>query len=358
MMAAVVAASASLSACAPNDEKVSNRNFSGNASGDSVDATFTDHVKEYSRAMLIELGDVARQTETVLQAVPVASVNPVTPATIAPPTAVKVSALRASACRVVTSVPSPSGTLQFNSEATDCKEKGATFEGTQNGREVSFVSLGVAADQSPLALVVRVEGKGIETTLVPVKNPKDTLRVKTSRFLEATYVGENAGLRTYKFSFESHSSYNLDLKTLFDNGQITSTVQGTFDYSVADKKITMFRALVPTDRMQLKVQSGRQSKNGGKVARQLFFGSADAGQLAIDLEACSLPTGEMKSRFTVAPLGAGGKYNVDSTLEIQALKDSIVDKAKLGLPRSATTAKLCSADQQITMTEFYAGLIY
>ena len=343
-------AGAAVSGCAPNDEKIRAGGFSGSNGGGDVDARFSDHSKEYTRSMLIELADVARQTESVLQVVTPVVGDPV----VAMP-------LRISSCKVVQTVPSPAGTVKFQTDIKSCKEKGPTFEGVQYGRETAFASVVKNQGEADLATVIRVEGKGLETTLNPVKNLKDALRVKTSRFLEAEFVSQAQSVRTYRFSFESHSSYNLDLKASVDNGQIISKVQGVFEFDLVTRKIVMFRSLAADDRSELKVISGRQSKNGGRVARQEFFGSGTSQELAIDLGACALPVGQMKSRFTVGPLGGGGagkKYDIDSTVEILSSEDSIVDKAKLGLPKSTLSAKLCSADEQITMTEFFAGLLY
>ncbi len=355
VIAASVSLSASLSACAPNDEKV--RAFAGG--GNDGEARTTDQVEEFSRSMLIELADVARQTEAVLQTVtPPEEAPVVTPPEATRLTPIVTAPLRAAACKVVQALPSLADTVKFQTDIKGCKEKGPTFDAIQFGRETAFASVLKKAGELDSVTVVRVEGKGLETILNPIKNIKDALRVKTSRFLEAELVKDEAGARTYRFTYESHSSYNLDLKSSVDNGQVVSKIQGTFEFDLASKKITMFRAVDPSDRLEIKVISGRQSKSGGRVTRQEFFGTGTAANLELNLGACALPIGSMKSRYTVAALGAGKTYDVDSTIEIESSKDSILDKAKIGKPKSVTDAKLCTADEQITMTEYYAGLIF
>ncbi len=349
---------ASLVACAPNDEKV--RGAFGNT--DNSDARTTDQVEEFSRSMLIELADVARQTEAVLQMVnppdQAPAVTPAEPMPETPATPIVPAALRTVACKVVQVLPSLADTVKFQTDIKGCKEKGPTFEAMQFGRENAFASVMKKAGEPDTATVIRVEGKGLETILNPIKNPKDALRVKSSRFLEAEFVKDESGARTYRFTFESHSSYNLDLKSSVDNGQIVSKIQGTFEFDMTSKKISRFRAAEPTDRLELKVISARQSKSGGRITRQEFSGTGMAPSLEMNLSACALPIGSMKSRYTVAALGTGKKFDVDSTIEIESSKDSFVDKAKVGKPKSVTNAKLCTADEQITMTEYYSGLIY
>jgi hypothetical protein len=337
--------------CAPKDEKISNRYTGGSGSG-TTDERFGDHVTEYSRSMLIELADVARQAESVLQVV--ASRDQAPPEVSGP---VAPAALRTSSCKTITSVPSPDGSLKFATDIKACKEKGFSFSGTQYGREVAYASFSKTAGAPTLATLIKVEGKGIETTLVPNANIKDTLRVKSQRFLDAQFVSEENGQRLYRFTFENYSSYSLDLKALTDQGAITSTVSGVLVYDLAENRVTAFRALSDPDRLNLKVESARQGRSGGRVVRQEFYGSGVAnGDLAIDLSNCALPVGLVKSRFTVRPLSGDKKYIVDSSTVVQSLKDVVFDTLKPTAGQAV--AKVCSPDEQITMTEFYAGLLY
>jgi hypothetical protein len=353
----------SLASCAPNDERVRVGGAGGGVGGD-VDARFTDHAKEYSRAMLIDLAVAARQTETVLQAATAAfaeAAGPEAPSRIPMPMPVtRVPVLRTAACRAVVKVPTAADKIEFETESKGCIEKGSTFEATQNGVETSSATVVKVAGQAPLASNISVVAMGVETILVAIKNPKDFLRVQGSRFLTADFVSEANGIRLYSFSFKSRSGYELNLKAMLDNGFIMTKFSGFFEFDVANQKITRFRSAAPADRIELKVLSNRKGRDGGKVARQQFLGVGTTADLAIDLAACALPIGSMKTRFTVGLIDADPdqKPNVDSTLELQSLKDSIVDKARLGLPKSVTSAKLCSADEQITVTEYFTGLLY
>lgn len=336
--------------CSPKDEKVSNGFGGGFGGSGTTDARFNDHVTEYSRSMLIELADVARQAEMSLQAV--AMLDQAPPEISGAPVP---AALRTSACKAVTSIPSPEGSLKFQTNIKACVEKGDTFSGTQYGTEVAYATFTKAAGAPTLATLIKVEGKGLETTLKPNVNPKDTLRLRSQRFFEAQFLSEEIGTRLYRFSYENYISYDLDLKAFTDLGAITSTVSGVLVYDIVQNRVTSFRSMNDPDRMNVRVTSAREGKSGGKIVRQEFYGSGVASDLAIDLSGCSLPVGSVKARFTVKPLYADAKYTVDSSTVVESSKDSVMNVQK---PTKPASAKVCSADQQITMTEFYSGLLY
>lgn len=355
--------------CSPKDEKVSNRFTGGGGGTGTTDARIDDRVTEYSRSMLIELADVARQAEAVLQVV--ASRDSAPPEVSGDPVP---QALRTSGCKTVKMVPETEprteGELEFQTEIKACKEKGVSFEGLQFGHEVSsanFVKIAPnsagaslaspGASSSTVATVIKVIGKGIQTVLKPNVNPKDTLRVTTSRFLSARLVREENGTRLYRFTFENFSNYSLDLKSLRDQGAFTSTISGILIYDVQANRVTGFRSDSESDRMNIRVESAREGRSGGRVVRQEFFGSGLTSYLAIELSQCALPIGEVQSRFTVRPLvGDDRKFIIDSSTTVESQKDFVVDAKKPGAFRKP--AKLCSNDEQITMTEFYAGLLY
>jgi hypothetical protein len=352
-------------ACAPNDEKVSNRSgFANNAA--EVDARFGDHAFEYSRSMLIELADVARQAESVLQAVedtngvtpPPADSGPTAPPPVEP---AGPAALRATACKVLKLNLGATSTLKFETEFKKCTEKGATFEGTQVGREVSSAKVLQAVDQAGKTLnyasSLRVRGQALKLNLKPNNNAKDSLNVDGSRFLEAELVSETNGQRTYRFEYESNATYKLDLKSMNDNGSIDTTMRGLLIFDVATRKLVAFKTAEPDDQIVIKVTSGRQGKGGGKIASQEFVAKGTTAELGLNLGACALPVGKLQTRFTVGPVEEK-KFVVDSTKEVQSTDDSIIDMAKIGQMKAAVTTKLCTSDQQITMTQFFAGLLY
>lgn len=349
-----------LSACAPKDEKVSNRGGGFRASTGTIPAVLGDRVNEYSRSMLIEISDVARQAEEALNMVdpnPAANkdANKDTPPTDSP------QPLKTVGCKVSQYTPSAERTQRVETDIKGCKETGASFEGVQYGREVLFATL-EAVDGQPLrANMASVDGKGIETSLKFNANPRDTLRVKTNRFLELLYLRDEGSLRLYAFAFESYSSYFLNVKAFTDNGTFKTSVMGLFLYDPTARRVVEFRAgeAAPNGRamMNLLVQSARQGRAGEKVVPHQFFGSAAIKSLALDLAACSLPVGTMDVRFTDGEIGAKpGEYVTDSKTSVDSFKDYILNNGKAASTK--TSAKLCSPEEQITMTEFYAGLVY
>lgn len=352
----LVAFSLATTACAPKDEKVSDRAGGFRASGGTVQSVLGDRVNEYSRSMLIELGDIARQAEEAL--------NMIDPNPVAGKDTPPVQALKTPSCKLSKYTPSPSGTQRVETEIKGCKEKGATFDGFQNGREVLFATVEAVEGQPFRATMAKIDGKGIETSLKFNANPRDTLKVKTNRFLELFYVGDEGNLRLYAFSFENYSSYFLSVKPFTDNGTFKTSLMGVFVYDAVARKVVEFRA-GPTApgglaRLNLVVQSARQGRQGEKVSPHQFFGSAAIKALALDLSSCSLPTGSIEARFTVNEAGAeAGKYIIDTKASMESFKDFILNTGKPeSSPAAKTAAKLCSPEEQITMTEFYAGLVY
>lgn len=349
------------SACAPKDEKVSNRTggFSGSGGGGTApSAKLGDRGAEYSRSMLIELADVSRQLENALASVKVsAAPEEGSPITLLPPAIGSVLTVPNTnvACQPVTLVRTAAGSLQYSLELKGCKEAGPTFEGAQYGREHYFAAIDPSAPT--VATTVKVEGKGIETVLKPNVNPKDTLRTKSYRFLEAQLLSQDAdrGELTYRFTYENHGTYSLDLKAFFDNGSMKSSVSGVLIVNAASGRVTKFRAVESVDRMSLRVESARQSRQGGPIVRQEFYGSGQALELGLDGSGCALPAGAVKSRFTVKPLVKDGKYVIDSTTDFEATATQI---AKAGAAQKPIAAKVCSSDRLVTITEFYAGLLY
>lgn len=345
----------SLMACSPTDEKLARSGGSFNRSGTSgqTEAGFSDRSSEYSRSMLIDVAEAARQAESVIHAIGRNEIaNAKTPA----------APLRVAACKQTQLLSSREDTIRFETEFKGCKELGASFEGVQYGRETGFASFVRGSGAMPIVTMIKVDGRGIETILKPTVNPKDTLRVKTSRFFDAVLVGEEElGLRTYRFTYESYGNYDLDLKSFTDRGVIKTMISGVLVYDVEKNVIVEYRSENDSDRMALKVESGRQSRSGGRVVRQEFFGSGvpigEKRAFALDLATCALPTGAVKSRFTVRPLIKDEPYTIDSSTVINSFKDHLINTG-LTSSKAKTSANLCSPDEQITMTEFYAGLLY
>lgn len=361
--------------CTPKDIKVSTRGGFTGSGGGATDASFSDRSSEYSRAMLIELADVARDIETAIQAseatTATGTTSPVTSpgapeADVAAEADVEtpVRPLVTPACEVTTAQSSPKGTLKFETDIQNCKEKGATFEGTRYGKKVTFATLSDERRSKPFPSFIRVEAKGLDAFLKPNVNPKDALRVKSYRFLEAEYLATEEMTLVYRVSFESMSHYSLDLKAFTDNGTIRSTVTGLMTYDQTTGRISGYTSTDANDRMGVKVESARMGRSGGRIVRQEFFGSATSTNLLLNLSNCELPLGVLKTRFTVKPLSGDKKYLIDANGSFESLKDELVtfdkgsdtDATKATGPR--LQAKLCSESQSITMTEFFAGLLY
>jgi hypothetical protein len=371
--------SLALLGCQPKDEKVSTRgaNPRPGDSNQQIDSDFDDRGLEYARSMLIELADVSRQVEAVLAKAteknPVVSApaGPVDPAVTAaaaiagalyPEPAISVSPLKLAACRTVRDFESPEGTIEFLMEAKDCKEKGITFEGSQFGRELAFASF-VLRDGKPVVTAMKVQGKGIETNLRANSNPKDSLRTKAFRFLDVKLVGEENGNRLYRFWFESEATYALNLKAFLDDGTVKSKQSGVLVVDSASGTVKSYRATEKTDRFDLTVESGRKGRSGSGVVRQEFRGSGVVEQLEVNLADCGLPQGAVESRFTVRKIdtrpGAERKYLIDSSEKFQTDGSSIVNPRKKETePGGKVSASLCTAEESITTTEFFSGLVY
>jgi hypothetical protein len=370
--------SLALLGCQPKDEKVSTRgaNPRPGDSNQQIDSDFDDRGLEYTRSMLIELADVSRQVEAVLAkatekttvvSVPAGPVDPAVTTTaaiagvLADPSA-GVSPLKMAACRTVRDFESPEGTIEFLMEAKDCKEKGPTFEGSQFGRELAFASF-VLRDGKPVVTAMKVQGKGLEINLRPNTNPKDSLRTKAFRFLDVKLVGEENGNRLYRFWFESESTYALNLKAFLDDGLVKSKQAGVLVVDSISSKVKAYRATEKTDRFDLTVESGRKGRSGSGIVRQEFRGSGAVAQLEVNLANCGLPQGAVESRFTVRKIdnrpGAERKYLIDSSEKFLTAGSSIVNPRKKETePGAKVSASLCSAEEWITTTEFFSGLIY
>ncbi|MDZ4082153.1 MAG: hypothetical protein U1E10_04400 [Bdellovibrionales bacterium] len=351
--------SLALLGCQPKDEKVSTRgaNPRPGESNQQIDSDFDDRGLEYTRSMLIELADVSRQVESVL-----AKAAEKTPAAIPPAASPEVLPLKMAACRTIRDFESPEGTLEFLMEAKDCKEKGPTFEGTQFGRELAFASF-ILRDGKPVVTAMKVQGKGLETSLRPLVNPKDSLRAKAFRFLDVKLVGEENGERLYRFWFESESTYALNLKAFLDDGLVKSRQSGVLVVDVLSGKVKAYRAVEKTDRFDLTVESGRKGRSGSGIVRQEFRASGVVDLLDVNLAECGLPQGAVESRFTVRKIdtrpGAERKYLIDSSEKFQTDGNSIVNpRKKEAEPGAKVSAALCSADEWITTTEFFSGLVY
>lgn len=367
--------SLALLGCQPKDEKVSTRgaNPRPGTSNQQIDSDFDDRGLEYTRSMLIELADVSRQVEAVLakaaEKTPTANppaTNPVAETAagpeITPVVSLEVQPLKMAACRTVRDFESPEGTLEFLMEAKDCKEKGPTFDGTQFGRELAFASF-ILRDGKPVVTAMKVQGKGLETNLRPLVNPKDSLRAKAFRFLDVKLVGEENGERLYRFWFESESTYALNLKAYLDDGLVKSRQSGVLVVDAASGKVKAYRAVDKTDRFDLTVESGRKGRSGSGIVRQEFRASGVVDLLDVSLADCGLPQGAVDSRFTVRKIdtrpGAERKYLIDSSEKFQTAGNSIVNPRKNEAePRAKVSASLCSADGWITTTEFFSGLVY
>lgn len=361
--------------CAPKDIKVSNRGGGFTASGGTTDASFPDRSSEYSRAMLIDLADAARDLEMAIEAVRV-SENDAVPldANLGADvgavdesrsiSGLKVSQLVTPACEVTTKASSPKGTLKLETDVQNCREKGETFEGSRFGKRVMFATvLKESANDQAFPTFIRVEAKGVEAILKPNVNPKDTLRVKTYRFLEAEYLATEEMTRVYRVSLESTSHYSLDLKSFSDAGTIRSTLTGLMTYDLTTRTMSGYTGVEPSDRMGVKVDSAREGRSGGRVVRQEFFGSATAVNLGLNLSDCQLPMGVLKTRFTVKPLSGDKKYLIDSVGSFESLRDELVFVEPAAADGTQKTvrriqAKLCSSENALTMTEFFAGLLY
>lgn len=354
--------SLALTGCQPKDEKVSTRgpNPRPGESIHQIDSDFDDRGLEYTRSMLIELADVSRQVEAVL-----VKANEKTTSTDSPVTnPVEALALKMAACRTVEDFESPDGTLEFLMEAKDCNEKGPTFEGRQVGRELAFASY-IIRDEKPVVTAMKVQGKGLETNLRPLVNLKDSLRTKAFRFLDVKLVGEKNGERMYRFWFESESTYALNLKAFLDDGLVKSRQSGVLVVDAISGKVKAFRAMEETDGFDLTVESGRKGRSGSGIVRQEFRASGVGDRIEINLADCGLPQGSVESRFTVRKIDtqpqpeAEEKYLIDSTEKFQTDGNSIINpRKKEPEPGAKISAALCSADDWITTTEFFSGLLY
>lgn len=364
-----------LAGCAPTaDEKVSpggaNRSGNGQSASGVSDAAIGDRSFEYSRAMLIELSDVARQTETVMKVVRSRqTVDPVPTTSSNSP-----AALTTQTCRAFKDLPATNGTMKFEVRTQEdpampsvdpqkdpakkikgCTEMGSNFAATQAGREFSFATLVTPANQLSFANFFKVQGVGYETILVPTANPRDSLLVKGDRFLEAEFVEELNGERLYRFSYENKSNYTLNLKAYVDNGTLSLRIKGLLIVDSASGRVKGFRAVESYDRMDLQVQSAREIRGGG-LERREFYGSLQSPTLDLNLAACSLPTGALTSRFTIKPMEGNKKYLVDSKVEFESSAEMILNKLKPDVVKGQ--ARLCAPAKHITMTDFYQGLLY
>lgn len=347
-------------ACQPNDEKVSSRGGGGfNSASGETDAKLGDRVTEYSRSMLIEVADVARQAEFLLQASDLQQASALTATgavgTVAP------QALEIPKCaETKLDLVADPNVVQFVTVINGCSEKGPTFDGKQFGRETATATLRKVDGQPTVATSLKVVGAAIDTVLTPKANPKDSLRVETNRIFSASLESETATTLTYAFSYLNESPYNLNLKALTDGGKITSEIKGSLVYDIATKKVTMIR----DGKMAITVESARLGRNGGRLVRQEFAADGVVGgaskALAMDLASCSLPQGSVEMQFTVRPVLAREKDKVvDSSTIIDSFKDHVVNtKSEPAPSTSKVDAKLCSSAGAITMTEFYAGLLY
>lgn len=360
--------SLALMGCQPKDEKVSTRGAAPRT-GDSnqqIDSDFDDRGLEYTRSMLIELADISRQVEAVLEKAKEKAPKPASPTLNVPaglpvPT-VEPSALKLAACRTVSDFESPEGTFEFLMESKDCKEKGPSFEGAQFGRELAFASY-VFQNGKPVVTAMKVQGKGIEMNLRPTKNPKDSLRSKAFRFLDVKLVGEENGLKVYRFWFESEATYALNLKSFLDDGTVKSKQAGLLLVDSESGKVKAYRATEKGDRFDLIVESGRKGRSGSGIVRQEFRGSGLVSQLAIDLSACGFPQGDVDSRFTVRKIdnrpGADRKYVIDSSEKFQSVSGAIVNPRKKETePGAKVSVALCTPEEWLTTTEFFSGLVY
>lgn len=350
-----------VAACAPKDEKLSGGTGSNQQQGEQdLPSGFperNDRTADYTAAMLFEVAEVAREIETVAQAVEALNTPPAAVALVA----VAPAALVTPTCVKTTTLNGPLGTLKFLNLYEDCKETGADFEATQKGSESVFAAL-AGADGAKRAVVVRVESHGLPKQMVPLKNKKDSLSLKQFRFLDADLVAENAGILTYKVSYGSDSAFQLDLKPYTDTGGLLSKISGYVDFDLASRRVVRFWTDETVGLVSIAVLSGRTPRGGRNKLRQEFYASAKPGQLALDLSRCVAPAGEFKTRFSIKSFGrdvqvateGGKKYFFDRESDVKTAANGI------GILAGNTPVKVsvCTKDGVFPISEGMAGLLY
>ncbi|MDX9730567.1 MAG: hypothetical protein RBT63_02245 [Bdellovibrionales bacterium] len=354
----------SLIGCQPKDEKVSTRGGGARAGSSTwVPLDFDDRGAEYSRSLLIELADVARQAETVL-----AQATAQDGAFAAPK----------QQCERAQKFSSPEGTIEFLTTSQKCEELGQTFQAVRNGRELSFATFGTVEGQDGAekrVVAFKVQGKGVGTDLKLVSNPKDTLRVRSFRFLDGSFLREvdgaqygiessGAALLQYGIFYETESSYSLNLKAFLDDGQIETKITGSLLYDPVSKKVVAYLPLEKSNRVDLTVLSARRGRTGTFVGRQEFRGSGSLNDVVkLDVEACRFPEGRVDSRFTVQARGGkppedpAKRYKIDSKVEYVSSHET----GLAGMSEASAkplSAQLCNEHRAITFSEYYSGLLF
>lgn len=345
-----------VAACAPKDEKLSGGTGSNQQQGEQdLPSGFperNDRTADYTAAMLFEVAEVAREIETVAQAVEALNT---------PPVAVAPAPLVAPTCVKTTNLNGPLGTLKFLNLYEDCRETGADFEATQKGSESVFAAL-TGADGAKRAVVVRVESHGLPKQMVPLKNKKDSLSLKQFRFLDADLVAENAGILTYKVSYGSDSAFQLDLKPYTDTGGLLSKISGYVDFDLASRRVVRFWTDETVGLVSIAVLSGRTPRGGRNKLRQEFYASAKPGQLALDLSRCVAPAGEFKTRFSIKSFGrdvqaateGGKKYFFDRESDVKTPASGISVLAG----NTPVKVSVCTKDGVFPISEGMAGLLF
>lgn len=346
--------------CQPKDEKVSTRRpftpRTGSNSGTPAALGFDDRSLEYSRSMLAELNLIAGQVENTLaasrQATSAAAEGQLDLFPEAAPTK--------PACRSLRVFPSLAGTLELMTETKDCKDKGQVFDAQSFGREIAFVVLG-DKNERPFAKAMRIQSKGMDTNLRPLSNPKDSLKVRFFRFLDVQYVGTEGPVDLYRFYYEAEGNYFLDLKAFTDDGVIRTNQAGILLVDSETGKVLGFRATEKSDRFDLTVESNRKCRVcENNTARQEFRASGVVSSFAIDLEQCRLPQGLLEARFTIRDLSSRDKkYLVDVSTKLESADQSVRDLAKgESETRSKVSSTACAADNSLSPSEFFSGLLF
>lgn len=339
--AAAVLFVGALSACQPKDERLQGARSGGprgSTTGQDLAEGFPARDLEYAQAMLMEVQESARQIETVLAADPNAAA-PVLPA-----------------CAKVTVSTGAGASRKIIRSQTNCEQDGEAFRGRRSGREFTFITpLPAQLDGVRDVEQILIEGKALAFELTPKANAKDSLRMKVFRYINAEYVRGDADHAIYKFWTDTHISYNLDLKSMTDLGDLKIEVSGQFKYDRASKKILSYFREEQQGGFNVQVESRRRPRGQGRGVDQEFRATGRSDLL--NLVDCNLPEGQLNTRFTVrkrAQRGESVPYSTDVASEIEIRAGELMKTG--GGP--SRTSKACLASGEPNWVDQFDGLLY
>lgn len=377
-----------LSACAPKDEKVSaraGRSGTGSFSDEPLLATGfpdrNDRSPEFARALLADVVTVSRKIEVVLNEIdrPLVTPSETVLAISGGGSAVSPNPLLAP-CEAIQydSVPSGGvGTIKFSVNSNQCEESGPEFNGKKRGTETFFAVLG---GQGPVdaggvsgqrvANLIRVETRGVERNLVPVQNKRDWISLKTFVFLEAELVNQTESVLTYKVKSETSAQFSLEIKAFSDSGSSSQDTKFFVDYDREKRRVSRVWTDVSYGQLELKIASARVPRGGKLTLRQEFRSTVDTnGQplnFAMDLKSCSMPIGDLQTRFTIKSLARDAdpkSFVLDQTRKFEAavgevrLVSGSVGSEAAG-PKVTVNAETCTVEKAPSWTFGYQGLFY